>query len=366
MNADTRPGAPIARPKFQLVPIAEIDFFRGSPDLVRGLLPRSGLGVIFGPSGCGKSFLALDVALHVAMGRAWAFQRTEPAGVVYIAAEGAEGFRRRVVAARDRLGAWEAQFAMIAAAPNLGASPGDGPELVASIRSQTLSQGWSPGLVVIDTTARVIPGVEENSLKDMGRFVDNADLIARELRCLVLLVHHTGKNPEAGMRGSTALHGAADVEWSVSIEDGVRSVRLAKSKDGADNLAWSFALAVVEIGTDDDGEPITTCVVENVTEPSFGGTAKPKRLTYPPSLKLLMAAFTAALSDHGEDVRPFRDGPIVRAVARDHIRDAFIERHSADDTDSRTRAFRRAIASAVERRELISAEVDRRPFIWQP
>lgn len=366
MNGDTLTTVAPTPPKFRLVPIAEIDFARGSPDLVRGLLPNRGLAVLYGASGCGKSFLALDVALHVALGLPWASQRVEQTGVVYVAAEGAAGFRRRVVAARERLSAWEAPFAMIDAAPNLGASPGDGAELVASIRSQSLPMGWVPGLVVIDTTARVIPGLEENSAKDMGRFIESADYIARELRCMVLLVHHSGKNADAGMRGSSALYGACDAVWSISNENGVRTVTLAKSKDGADNLAWSFSLAVVEIGTDDDGEPITTCVVENVTGPSFGGAAKPKRLTYPPSLKLLMAAFTAALADHGEDVRPFRDGPIVRAVARDHIRDAFIERHPTDDAESRSRAFRRALASTVERRELISAEVDRRPFIWQP
>ncbi|NLH80105.1 MAG: AAA family ATPase, partial [Phyllobacteriaceae bacterium] len=204
MNGDTLTTAP----KFRLVSIAEIDFVRGSPDLVRGLLPNRGLAVLYGASGCGKSFLALDVALHVSLGRSWASQRVEQAGVVYVAAEGAVGFRRRVVAARERLGAWEAPFAMIDAAPNLGAAPGDGPELVASIRAQSLPMGWLPGLVVIDTTARVIPGLEENSAKDMGVFIANADFVAQELRCVVLLIHHSGKSLEAGMRGSSALHGA--------------------------------------------------------------------------------------------------------------------------------------------------------------
>lgn len=366
MYGETRLASAPPAPKFRLVPIEEIDFARGSPDLVRGLLPRSGLGVIFGPSGCGKSFLALDVALHIALGRAWASQRTEQAGVVYIAAEGAEGFRRRVVAARDRLSAWNAQFAMIAAAPNLGASPGDGPELVAAIRAQTLSRGWSPGLVVIDTVARVIPGVEENSAKDVGRFIDSADLIARELRCLVLLIHHSGKNAEAGMRGSSALYGACDAVWSISNETGVRNVTLMKAKDGADNLAWSFALAVVEIGTDDDGEPITTCVVENVTEPNFGGTGKARKQSSPPSQRLFFASLDEALSDRSEQVRPYADGPIITAVRRDAIREVFFRSHPAETDNAKRVAFNRALNAAASSKLVIAAEVAGATYVWRP
>lgn len=352
-------------PKFRLVPIAEIDFTRGSPDLVRGLLPNRGLAVLYGASGSGKSFLALDVALHVALGRAWASQRVEQAGVVYVAAEGAIGFRRRVVAARERLGAWDAPFAVIDAAPNLGAASGDGPELVASIRAQSLPQGWLPGLVVVDTVARVIPGLEENSARDMGVFIATADYIARELRCCVLLVHHSGKNADAGMRGSSALYGACDAVWSIANESGVRTVTLAKSKDGADNLVWSFALEQVEIGEDEEGEPITSCVVGNLSEPTFSDGRKVKRSTTPKSLRLLMDSFDFAIQDAGEEIHPFHDGPMVRAVARDRVREAFIERHSADDMESRSRAFRRIVGRAVESRELVSGEVHGRAMLWR-
>lgn len=363
MNAETLSTTAL---KFRLVPIDDIDFSLGSTDLVRGLLPRTGLGVIYGPPGSGKSFVALDVALHIALGRRWAGQRVEQAGVVFVAAEGAEGFRRRVAAARKRLAAWGAPFGMIAATPNLGMANGDTDALVAAIRAHAFPSAWSPGVVVLDTTARVIAGIDENSAKEMGVFVANADRISRELRCLVLAVHHAGKSAEAGMRGSSALHGAADVEWSISAENGVRTIRLVKSKDGADNATWNFGLDVVEIGQDDEGEPITTCVVSNVTEPTFGdGGKQARRMPVPSSQRLFITAFDNALIDFGEDISPPGYGGSVRAVPVQAVRDEFIRSHAADEPASRRKAFTRALGAASSSKLILSADVGSVGYLWR-
>jgi len=353
--------------KFRLLPIAEIGLPAGAPDIVRGMLPRTGLAVVYGPPGCGKSFLALDVALHVSEGRSWAGRRVAEAGVVYVAAEAGEGFKRRVVAARDRLGVHNADFALITAAPNLGAGPGDTAALVGAIRSQSLRLGWKAGVVVLDTLARVIPGVDENSSKEMGRFIANAETIARDLRCLVVAIHHQGKNADAGMRGSSALHGAADAEWSISVEAGVRTVKLVKSKEGADDLSWTFDLETVEVGTDDDGEPITTCVVSNVSDPTFGGTKRTARATVPASQKLFIASLDSVLGEAGEGIRPFgSDGPIVRAVRRDAARDEFIRNHAADDHGARRKAFSRALNAASASKLVLSADLGGTTYLWRP
>jgi len=93
---------------------------------------------------------------------------------------------------------------------------------------------------VLDTLARSIPGADENSARDLGFFIANADAIARELEVVVIVVHHAGKSVERGMRGSSALHGAADAEWEVSAGDAGRLVKVVKMKDGADDLAVGF------------------------------------------------------------------------------------------------------------------------------
>ena len=71
---------------------------------VRGVLPASGVAVLYGPSASGKSFLALDVAAAIAEGRAWFGCRVTPAPVVYACLEGEAGFRLRVAAWEARKG----------------------------------------------------------------------------------------------------------------------------------------------------------------------------------------------------------------------------------------------------------------------
>jgi hypothetical protein len=42
---------------------------------------------------------------------------------------------------------------------------------------------------------------------------------------------------------------------------GQRSLRLSKNKDGEDGLQWAFELQIVQLGVDEDLDPITSCVV---------------------------------------------------------------------------------------------------------
>jgi hypothetical protein len=42
---------------------------------------------------------------------------------------------------------------------------------------------------------------------------------------------------------------------------GARLLRLSKNKDGEDGLEWGFQLEVVDLGADEDLDPITSCVV---------------------------------------------------------------------------------------------------------
>jgi hypothetical protein len=63
--------------------------------LVKGLLPRSGLVVIWGPPKCYKSFWTMDVAFFIAIGQEYRGRRVQQAPVVYIILEGREGLPAR-------------------------------------------------------------------------------------------------------------------------------------------------------------------------------------------------------------------------------------------------------------------------------
>jgi hypothetical protein len=67
--------------------------------LIYKVLPDCGLALLFGPPGEGKSFVALDWALCVATGEKWLGKHAVQQGhVLYIAAEGGGGMKKRVAA----------------------------------------------------------------------------------------------------------------------------------------------------------------------------------------------------------------------------------------------------------------------------
>src|SRR5215204_6338233 len=85
-------------PRFKLKPFAELTVGSESVYLVKGLIPRTGLTVVWGPPKCGKSFWVFDVAMHVALGWDYRGRRVRQGPVVYFAFEGAHGFNGRAEA----------------------------------------------------------------------------------------------------------------------------------------------------------------------------------------------------------------------------------------------------------------------------
>ena len=132
--------------------------------------------------------------------------------------------------------------------------------------------GWCGGVLCLDTLNRAAPGMDENDSKSMGEVITAAKAIQAELGGLVLLVHHTGKDATKGMRGHSSLHAALDAAIEVCRDGDRREWKMHKSKDGEDGEAHPFRLDVVELGIDDEGEPLTSCVV--VPEESAGDSVR--------------------------------------------------------------------------------------------
>jgi hypothetical protein len=233
------------------------------PDrLVRRLLGTATLALIYGEPGSGKTFLATDLAMHIALGRSWFGRSVTPGAVVYVACEGAAGISNRLAAFRRRLKLPdEVPIAVIPAAVNLGPGGHDADRIIEAVASVQLRTGQMVQLVVLDTLARAMGTGDENSTQDMGLFITACDRIRIATGCTVAIVHHRGKAQQSGARGSSALLGAVDTAIEVEKRDAGRVARVAKQKDGADGEELGFSLEVIEIGTDDEGEPITTCIV---------------------------------------------------------------------------------------------------------
>ena len=250
-------SAPLApEQRFKLLGSADL---RALPPLVwrvRGVLPAHGLASVYGPSASGKSFLALDMAAAVASGRDWFGYRVKASPVVYCALEGEAGFRLRVEAWEQAHGRTLPAGLRLVLQPFKLTEPQDVHDMAAAV----LTAG-AGAVTILDTLNRAAPEADENASADMGRILEAAKALQRLTGGLVVLVHHTGKDATKGLRGHSSLFAALDAAVEVSRDGDRRSWRVAKAKDGADGDAHPFRLELVELAPDDEGEPVTSCVV---------------------------------------------------------------------------------------------------------
>ncbi len=222
---------------------------------VKDLLPDKGLASIYGPSGSGKSFLALDLMATIVRGTNFYGSKTNPCPVVYVALEGTGGIARRIEAYETYHNVkLPNTFRIVTDMLSLFTSE-------ARIFAEAINQeGLNEGVIVIDTLAQSAPGMDENSSADMGRIISNAQLLQRETNGLVVLIHHTGKDASRGARGHSSLFASLDAAIEVKRPERGREWHRAKVKDGEDGVTTPFRLEQVALGTDEDGDEISSCV----------------------------------------------------------------------------------------------------------
>jgi len=209
--------------------------------LVHGVLVEQSLAAIYGEPESGKSFLAIDVAMSVATGIPWHGRDVIAGGVLYIAAEGAPGLGKRARAWRVERGAGNrpATFHLMRDEINLaGERDGRMREFVQAVTAEL----GPLRLVVIDTLNQTAAGADENSSKDMGRYIASMKRLRDETGATVAVVHHSGKDPTKGMRGSSSLLGAMDTTIEVVRATDGRSmvVSVRKQKDAEREIPMRF------------------------------------------------------------------------------------------------------------------------------
>lgn len=237
--------------KFKLLNGADLRALPAPQWRIKGVLPAQGLAALYGQSASGKSFLALDMAAAIACGRMWFGHKVSPAPVVYLALEGEAGFSLRIRA-------WEHHHQKdLPVGMQMMLQPF---KLTADV--DDLAQVIPRGAVVfIDTLNCAAPNADENSSKDMGGILEQAKRLQALTAGLVVVVHHTGKDAKRGLRGHSSLFAALDAAIEVSRTGDGRAWTIAKAKDGQDGANHSFRLRVVELGVDEDGDPVTSCVI---------------------------------------------------------------------------------------------------------
>ncbi|MEG1971365.1 MAG: AAA family ATPase, partial [Burkholderiaceae bacterium] len=242
--------------------------------LVKGLVP-AGVGLIFGASNSGKTAVACDIAFHVAGGLDYRGRRTRPCVVVWLALEAPDSWANRQAAwlGHHGLAAADARVVTITGALDLrDADKVRG--LITTLDMIAARMGEAPGLIVVDTLARAMPGADENAGADMGRVIAAFDRLQAEFPGIAVVgIHHTGKDATRGPRGHSSL--LAAVDFALEVRDCELIVHKARDAKVGDGMA--FELKAVEVGRDEDGDPVTA-VVALASGAAMGSKGPPRTL----------------------------------------------------------------------------------------
>lgn len=274
-------GSKPPKPTFPYTWVSDAQLDLDQRYLVKGLIEPSSFVLIYGPSGSGKSFFTADIAQHIATGQQWRGKKVNQALVVYVASEAGGSIIRRFIAWRDnRLGetAERVPLAILTRSPNLIAGT-DGGKLKEQLAHMQDEAQMPIGWVVFDTLSRAIPGGDENNAQDMTKVIGHADYLRDSFKCSTAFVHHSGKNADAGARGHSSLFAAADLVIRVSDHIG----NVEKVRDGVSGEQFPFSLQPVDLGTDQDGDEVTTCLLSHdgssiPSKPNLKGIGKNQRL----------------------------------------------------------------------------------------
>ena len=313
--------------------------------------------LMYGESGCGKSFAIIDMACSIAAPEieSWQGIRSLKHGdVIYIAGEGGDGVRKRMsgFASENGINPDNVRLYVIDESFCLDS---DTQEFdIGNTIANILDVTDKPELVIFDTVNRTMAG-DENSAKDMSKYIRAGDKIGAELDCCVAYIHHSGKADKTSPRGSTALKAAMDIVLKVEKNGNIITLKQEKNKDGKLQKPLKFNAKEIPVPgwIDEDGEQETTLVLEineELTQAEAIAKPKEKLVKIPESVKTAKETFAEAAEKYGEIIREGTDGtsdtelnnvPFV-AVEVETWRKVFYPNSSADTQEGKKQAFRRA------------------------
>ena len=191
---------------------------------VAGLFQPSSLGMIVGAFGIGKTYALLDLAVCVARGDKWLGKETTQATTLVIDEESGQrrisdrmGMALRGHDANGETPIFAYSFAGFNLMDDIGVT-----EMAAGI------EHIGAKLVVIDALADLIPGADENSVKEVLPALKILREIAESTGACIILLHHTGKSGD--YRGSTAIAAKVDVMLKMEREKDSELVKFTFTK----------------------------------------------------------------------------------------------------------------------------------------
>jgi hypothetical protein len=230
LRDDLPSGRELTAGKFRFVDREALDHVPPARWLIPGVLPQDAFAILFGPPGTFKSFIALDWALTVATGGSFpqthAFRVEDPGPVLYILGEGRASFVKRVKAwEQAHLGGRKADRFILADPVPLVAEAIEG---FIDGALEMHPEGYK--LVVVDTVARAMQGLNENAQEHASKFTAMTQRLQAELGATLLAIHHSGQGDDTRAKGSMEFQGAPDAIFGVHRKGKEKSVSLFNTK----------------------------------------------------------------------------------------------------------------------------------------
>ena len=366
-------------------PLAPWKYHTGEPAppprwLIKNILPETGAALISGQWGTFKTTTALDLCISVMTGLPFAgrYRVKRRGAVLFIALEGAGAISRRLEAIashHDITG--PLPFAWRDDCPPL--TDDDAVEVLCALADQAKTHFDSKFelpivTIMIDTVVVAAQHKEggDNDASASQKVMKTMFDLSKHTGALVIGLDHFGKVVETGTRGSSVKEGSPDAILALladrELGGSVKNTRLAmrKQRDGISGFEIPFTVQTKETGTDEDGDPITAQIIDWQAPQQ---AAEKSDVRWTPSMQLLRRVLMTTLADHGQNARPFLDGPEVRACDVELVRAEFYRQHPAEGTDkqkqqARQKAFKRSVNDSIARNVTASREVDGVQLIW--
>jgi AAA domain len=370
-------------------------YAHGDPDprpikawAIKELVQAQGHGLLSGQWGTFKSFVALDLAGSLMIGQPFLDRSVKrQSGVLFLAAEGQHEMRVRLEALiREKCGGMSrAPFRWFEDVPVL-LQP-DGLELLVAMGRQAAASlerefGLPLGLIIIDTIAASAGyngiGAENDNAVNQ-RLMNIMKLAAKEFDCFVLGVDHFGKDINAGTRGGSSKESSGDLVLAClgerELSGRVVNTRLVvrKCRGGRTGQEYYFGVREVQLPElDEDGEPITTLVIQwgeqqsQPMKPMQDSWEEDRKAETRQSMLLLKRVLMAKLAEAGYEL-PI--DPPVRGIDREIVREEFYAQTPVDGSEQqkqerRRKRFNRAIERAHEKQLVGVREIRGITYLW--
>ncbi|WP_168702111.1 AAA family ATPase [Gordonia paraffinivorans] len=221
----------------RLLTIDQLAMLTPPEPLVEGFVYRGTLAQLSATAGSYKTFWTIALSCALAAGENWEGYRVPKAEkVVYVAAEGASGLRARILAWCELSGVdpqrLEDQLLVLPCPIQLG-------DLADVSEAADLAREVRAGLLVLDTRAKCVLGLDENSATEQGKAIAAAERIQDAAGCAILTVHHAGRSGSTP-RGSTAWDGGVWSDLRMEGSDLLAKVVCHKHKDAPSGCEHRF------------------------------------------------------------------------------------------------------------------------------